>query len=307
MPISAAVVLGCVAIFVDKVIVSRAFGAAVYAAYANGALELPFITILTGSITTVLFPELVVLVKDGHAAELLALWQRAIQRCNVVLIPFLGWLLYLAPETVVVLYGIRYADSATVFRLYLCTIPIRVVMYGPLAMSFGANWMFTASQGLAGGVALLLGGGLVWLFHMPALAAVGTVTGIYAGFVFAASRLSPRMGIRARQFLPLRHWLSTLGASAASGLVAYLVTWPLGSKFQQALQAGQKTAVTWGIVRLGASMAVFAILYLWLTTKLGLADWRMIIRSLLMRKAAGTPTGTATLAETVPLEPQRPI
>ena len=101
VPVGIATILGCAALYADKIIVSRTFGPEIYAGYANGAMELPLVGIVSGSIATVLFPEMVVLAKEGRTAELLALWHRAIQRCAVVLLPFLGLLIFLAPEVMV--------------------------------------------------------------------------------------------------------------------------------------------------------------------------------------------------------------
>jgi len=280
-PVAAAMALGCVAAYADKIIVSRAFGPEVYAGYANGARELPLVGIVSGSIITVLWPEMVALARGRKTGELLALWHLAIRRCAAVLMPFLGLGVFLAPEVMVVLFSRRYADSAGYFRVYLWSLPVRVVLYGPLAMSFRANWVFTRGQGIAAVLAVGLGAAAAWWTRRPVLVAAAVVLGLYAEFAYAAVRLSPLLGVRARRFLPLGHWLGTLGVALGCGLVSWAATLPLaGESFLACL------------VRLAAGSTVFAVLYALAASRLGLVRWGEVFRSLRSGAAAAPPGST---------------
>ncbi len=73
----------------------------------------------------------------GDMPGLTALWKRAIRRTSLVLFPTFVFFMLTAEETVRILYGAAYHESAVVFRIYLCLVPLRVATYGIITQAIG--------------------------------------------------------------------------------------------------------------------------------------------------------------------------
>ncbi|MCK4597929.1 oligosaccharide flippase family protein [bacterium] len=121
----------------DKIIVSLFFLPASFAVYANGAREIPFIGIITGSVIAILVPEFVKLYKEKKVQDLLELWHLSIVKVAVVLFPIAAFLFLFAREFMVTLFSPKYLASTKVFRIYLLLVPLRVTTYGAILMSIG--------------------------------------------------------------------------------------------------------------------------------------------------------------------------
>ena len=108
---------------VDKVVVSSMCTPEQFAVYVNGAIDIPLIGILTGSVNAVLLPEIVELYKRGQAREALLLWQRAAVKCSLILLPAMCFLFAMAPEVMRVLFSDAYAASAILSACTWCWCP----------------------------------------------------------------------------------------------------------------------------------------------------------------------------------------
>jgi O-antigen/teichoic acid export membrane protein len=108
-----------------------------FAVFVNGAVEIPLINIVTGSVTSVLIVEYARLFKEGHTGEIVDLIHRAMVKCALILIPTAIFLFCTAPEAMRVLFGASYEGSASVFRVYLLLIPIRTITFGAIVMATG--------------------------------------------------------------------------------------------------------------------------------------------------------------------------
>ena len=87
VPLGLASMVGLMSRSVDKVIVSSMCSPEEFAVYVNGAVDIPLIGILTGSINVVLLPEIVQLYSEGKAEAALSLWRRAAVKCSRILLP----------------------------------------------------------------------------------------------------------------------------------------------------------------------------------------------------------------------------
>lgn len=139
IPLVMAGALGTISLQLDKVIVSVMCSPDEFAVYSNGAMELPFVGILTGSIMAVILPDLRRFAGEHDVANALLLFQKAAIKSAVILIPMMFFLLVSAEPFIVTLFSGRYVGSALPFRLYLFILPMRVVLFGPFLMAFGKN------------------------------------------------------------------------------------------------------------------------------------------------------------------------
>lgn len=125
----------------DKIIVAAMSTPELFAIYVNGAIELPFFRILTGSITSVLVPEMTTLCQAGKRRQALELVGRGACKCALLLYPSMFALFFMAPELMTLLFSDTYLESALPFRLYLLLLPLRVMNYGSMFMATGKSYL----------------------------------------------------------------------------------------------------------------------------------------------------------------------
>ena len=121
----------------DRLVISARYSAEVYAIYAVGAVELPLTVVIQQSINSVLLPELAVRHRDGDVSGMAAIWREAIRKTSLIILPLFVVCLVLAADLVRFLFGARYAESATIFRIYLLLMPPRVATFGLIPMAIG--------------------------------------------------------------------------------------------------------------------------------------------------------------------------
>jgi len=144
VPLGIASMIGIISMNLDKVIVSSMCTPENFAVYANAAIEIPLIGILTGSVTAVLMPDIVRFYKEGNKAAALELWKRSGVKCAMILLPAMCFLFVMAPEVMRVLFSDKYNDSVHPFRIYLLLLPIRTVTWGPMLMAAGkSSWILS--------------------------------------------------------------------------------------------------------------------------------------------------------------------
>ena len=139
VPLGIASVFGLLSMNLDKLLISHFFEPDVFALYVNGAMEIPLIGAITGSVTVVILPEMVTLFSAGKDVAGIDLWKKAAQKCALIIFPAMIYLYVMAPSVMSLLYSAKYAGSAAPFRIYLLMLPIRVVLFGSIFMAKGKN------------------------------------------------------------------------------------------------------------------------------------------------------------------------
>lgn len=191
IPVGLNDILRVVARWLDKTIVSAAFDPATFAIYANGAMEIPFVNVIAGSISQVVMPEMSKLAEGSSRRALIVLWHRVIRKTAMLLFPLFFFLFAFAGPVMVILFSERYAASAGPFRLYLLLLPLRAATYTPILLALGRSKL--VAWGALMDVILNLGLSLALIPTMGYLGpAIATVIATYAqaGFyLFWASRI----------------------------------------------------------------------------------------------------------------------
>ena len=110
-----------------------------FAIFINGAFEVPFIAIITGSASAILLPDIAKLYEAQKYKEAISLFHRSAIKAGMILIPLTGLLAVLAPEVMQILFGDKFTKSATFFRIYLILLPLRVVLFMVLFQAAGKS------------------------------------------------------------------------------------------------------------------------------------------------------------------------
>ena len=137
IPLGFAAMVGTMAGNLDKIVVSSLGTPGEFAVYVNGAMHLPIVGIITGSVVSVLLPDMAACFKKGEYEKAIGMWQRAAVKCGLFLVPAGILLMGLAPEFVVMLYGQRYEESALPFALYAMLVPVGSISFGSALLAAG--------------------------------------------------------------------------------------------------------------------------------------------------------------------------
>jgi O-antigen/teichoic acid export membrane protein len=139
VPLGLANLTGTVNQSLDQVMVSAFCPPEDFAVYSVGAIEIPLIAIITGSMTSVLLVDYARLHYEHRTDAIVALIHRAMIKSATVLLPAMALLFCIAPELMRLLFGAGYGPAAGPFRVYLLLLPIRTITFGAVLQATGRS------------------------------------------------------------------------------------------------------------------------------------------------------------------------
>lgn len=160
IPLGLASMVGTLNVELDKFVIGGMMGTEKLAIYTNASKEMP-VTIIANSITAVLMPQMVCLMKDGKKTDAVKLWGNATV-LSFTVICFLSFTLFVfAPEVMTILYSEKYVSGSSVFRVYSLLLMLRCTYFGMILNTNGhTKFIFYSSLG-----SLVLNLGLNYLFY----------------------------------------------------------------------------------------------------------------------------------------------
>jgi O-antigen/teichoic acid export membrane protein/transposase-like protein len=129
--------------------VSHYFSAASFAIYANGCFQVPLISLLQSSFRDALTPEVARLEASGDYRAIIQTWLNAMRRLSFVILPACALLFVVRRELVVTLFTEDYADSASIFAIYLVVLLTQVVLTSSIMRSIADFRYFRLKFNLA--------------------------------------------------------------------------------------------------------------------------------------------------------------
>ena len=231
LPLGFASMVGVMNVQLDKFVVSSMLPPEEFAVFTNGAVEIPLIGILTGSIVTVLMVDMRQAILEGRSEDALSLFRKTAYKSSIVLFPVAIYLFIFADSFMVTLFSEEYLASSAPFRVYLLLIPIRTVAFSALLLSLGMNMQILV-RGLLGLVVNLVLNILLvrWMGSIGAAISTVLLVGVWT-LPFNLFYLSRRMKTPWQKFLPLAHFgqviLQLIGFTIVMiGLAFLLSGWP---------------------------------------------------------------------------------
>ena len=140
--------------------ISAFFNPAIFAVYAVGCFKLPLLDIITGSVGSVMVPAISRHQKDGDTRRILEIWNRAIKKMNLMLMPVFVFFFFTAEVFITVLFTADYADSVPIFRIGLFLILISSINTGAVLQAY-AKTRYVMNIAL---LRLPVTAGLLWVF-----------------------------------------------------------------------------------------------------------------------------------------------
>jgi len=126
----------------DHFFVSRYFGTEVFAEFANGSLELPFVSMVVSAASVVLSPIYSRKAFDNSEesrAEMIRLWHSVFKKTIMMTYPMVAFFYCFSDVIMILMYGDKYASSGEFFQAKLLVNFFTLIAYGPLILAIGGN------------------------------------------------------------------------------------------------------------------------------------------------------------------------
>ena len=137
IPLSISVIIGVATVQLDKILVSFFCSPREFIFYSNGAIEIPLISIITGSIATVIIADLSNYAKEGRNSEALKLFRNAAEKSALILVPATLFFFICAESFITTIYSDKYIESVIPFKFYILMLPAKIVYYGAALIAYG--------------------------------------------------------------------------------------------------------------------------------------------------------------------------
>src|SRR5262245_774261 len=228
--------------------VSHYFSAASFAVYANGCFQVPLVSLLQSSFRGALTPEVARLEASGDYRAIIQAWLNAMRRLSFVILPACALLFVVRRELIVTLFTEAYADSASIFAVYLIVMLTQMVLTSSIMRSIADFRYFRLKFNLAqiplACVALYMGIKLGGLVGAAAATACLSVFDVAVG----VTAICRKLGVKRkdlRQLAPV--------ANAAPAIVVAMIA-----------SSAVRTLITpaHSIIILGACAIIFAFIYI---------------------------------------------
>ena len=222
-PLGMALFFGIISKQLDKFLVSYFTNSEIFAIYANGAVELPFINLITNSVTVILLPEYVKLWKSKKQLRIIDIWNNSITKTATIIIPIMIFSMVMHNEIISILFGPMYVSSATIFFIYLFILPMRLATFGSVLIAIGktkAILKYTIIAVIINFIFSIIG------FHYLNISgiAIATVISIYVIGVGQIYEISKLFNIRVSQLIPIKNLSRIILASFLAVSIMYLTT-----------------------------------------------------------------------------------
>ncbi len=240
LPLGLASIIGMLSIQLDKFVVSGFFTPAQYAVFSIGAMELPFISILTNSVNAILLPSI-----SGDPNRLTHIYKAAVRKNALIILPLAMLFFIFAKPLIILLYTDTYAASVPYFQVYLLILPLRIATYGIIFMALNKTRYIMLNSVFILMLNLVLNLILVQLMGMMG-AAVATVVATWISVGIYIYWIRKKLSFKLPDLFPFKAILRTLVAVLTAGLITASVLWIFGRGWSTQL----------------LSAAVFAVAYL---------------------------------------------
>lgn len=219
LPLGISSMIGMLSVQLDKLVISSYFDPAAFAVFSIGATELPFVSIFTNSVNSVLLPAMS---SQADISDMAMRYKAAVRKNALIIFPLTALFFLFAEPIFYILYGSKYLSAVPYFKVYLLILPLRIATFGIIFMALGKtkqvmlNSILTLAANLVLNILLVRRIGM-----MGAALATVIVTWLSAGvyLLWMKTQLKLRLG----DFFALWQVVKTAAAVLGAGLAAYLV------------------------------------------------------------------------------------
>lgn len=227
VPLGLAGVLYTVQTDLHDYFVSNRLGAAAFALYAVGTVDVVLVGLLQEATNAVLIPHVSELQQLNDARGILLLMARATRKLAAAYFPVYALLVVVAPELISFVFTRRYLPAVPIFWINLTLLLAGVLLHDPLFRAFQDQRFFLIRLRVVLGILLVAG---LW-FATTRFGAVGAIS-VTVGItvierIVAAIRFGRILGVTRKDIGLLKDVGKVALAAAAAGMLTAAVRFPL--------------------------------------------------------------------------------
>lgn len=209
----------------DQFYISRYFGAEVFAEFANGFIELPFVAMITGATSTVLMPVFSKTFHEkGNLNDLIKTWNNALNKSALIIYPLVVFFIAYATQIMILLYSEKYKISGIYFQINMFLNFFNIVIFAPLFFSMGKTRIYANVHFVLAASVWTLDYFLIIIFNNPVAIAISStslqiIKVLY--FIFLASNI---LKIEFFKFFPVKQLLKYILHAGSTVLITKLIS-----------------------------------------------------------------------------------
>ncbi len=142
LPLMGASVAGFFMNSADQLFISKYYGTEVFAVYSNGAMSVPIIGMVIGSVKNVLLPLFSKAQLEGKMEGAMLTYNNAVERAVILIFPVLLFVIFFAVDIVKFIYGEQYADSGIFLRYHVIRDFVDVFPFFAILMALGLSSVY---------------------------------------------------------------------------------------------------------------------------------------------------------------------
>lgn len=225
LPLFTAAIWGFLITSADQFFISRYYGNEVFAEFSNGFMELPFITMIIGAITTILLPELSGLINGQVSKDnVLAIWKSAILKSVKIIYPMACFCIFFPTLCMLCLYGQQYSNSGIYFMLKNILGLVVIIPFQPIILAFGKTKEYSKVHFLSAIFVIILELFVVLFFINPIYIAIVSVICQIQKFFLQMNIITKCMNSSIKNLLPFKNMLSIFIQCCISALLSSVIT-----------------------------------------------------------------------------------
>lgn len=185
IPLGLSAIMGTLILQSDGLMISFMMDQESYSIYRNGAWEIPLISTVYASISTILLPEINTLWANRDKSEIIRLKSIAIVNTAALTLPILVLLILNSKSIIEILFSTEYSSSWPIFAIFNLALIIRITDYSDVIVSSGNTsiiskyYLISLLLNLFLNVVLILAYGTIGA-AIATILSIGTLAGLQA-------------------------------------------------------------------------------------------------------------------------------
>ncbi len=211
LPLVAASIWGVIIKSADQFYISRYFGREVFAEFSNGFIEIPLVSMITGSATVVLMPIFSKVFNENNGIEeLIIIWRNTLNKSSKLVFPIVIFFMVFSSEIMVFVYSEKYIGSSIYFRINMFLNLFNIIIFAPLFLSMGKTRLYAKVHMVLAIVIWISGYIIVNYINSPIAIAINSTTLNIFKIIFFIYLSSKILKIRFIDFFPLKSFAKVL-------------------------------------------------------------------------------------------------
>lgn len=220
LPVGLSAMVGQINPQIDKYVVKIMLGLHEFAIYSVASWELPLVSLIPYAVGAVMQVRYVSLFASHRHHELREVFHATSRKVMLAVVPLAILTIVLAEDLVTVVFGARYADATTPFRIFTLALVQRVAAYGPMLQAIGQTRVLVISSVAMVVTNLVLTVPFTWAIGANGAATATVVANLPAWFV-ALHVIGSAWGAGIKDALPWRFYGAVIAIAGVAGAAVW--------------------------------------------------------------------------------------